>query len=254
MLPAPPCAGSVTRPRRPRLLPGSDAGVVQSRRSWAVKCLPTHLGGAHETGHRSHSRSGDPRDAFDRQSSDVRLTLPARPENVAVVRHVLGAFAEALELPADRGRGHAPGRHRGLHERRAPRVPDGRARPDRRRRSGPNGEQLEVIVSDQGAGIGPSPDRCRSRPRPAADRSARRLASRSSTAPPAGSRLRDVVPAPAATGARVTRPGAAASRRRRSRSPPARSSARFCAASSACSPRAPTCRSTASTTPCWSPT
>jgi serine/threonine-protein kinase RsbW len=30
---------------------------------------------------------------------DVRLTLPARPENVAVVRHVLGAFAEALRLP-----------------------------------------------------------------------------------------------------------------------------------------------------------
>ena len=32
-------------------------------------------------------------------ASDVRLTLPARPENVAVVRHVLGAFAEALRLP-----------------------------------------------------------------------------------------------------------------------------------------------------------
>ncbi len=31
--------------------------------------------------------------------SDVRLTLPARPENVAVVRHVLAAFAEALRLP-----------------------------------------------------------------------------------------------------------------------------------------------------------
>lgn len=32
--------------------------------------------------------------------SDVRLTLPARPENVAVVRHVLGAFADAMRLPA----------------------------------------------------------------------------------------------------------------------------------------------------------
>ncbi len=31
--------------------------------------------------------------------TDVRLTLPARPENVAVVRHVLGAFAESLRLP-----------------------------------------------------------------------------------------------------------------------------------------------------------
>jgi serine/threonine-protein kinase RsbW len=31
--------------------------------------------------------------------TDVKLTLPARPENVAVVRHVLGAFAESLRLP-----------------------------------------------------------------------------------------------------------------------------------------------------------
>jgi anti-sigma regulatory factor (Ser/Thr protein kinase) len=33
------------------------------------------------------------------QETDVKLTLPARPENVAVIRHVLGAFAEALQLP-----------------------------------------------------------------------------------------------------------------------------------------------------------
>jgi serine/threonine-protein kinase RsbW len=31
--------------------------------------------------------------------TDVKLTLPARPENVAVVRHVLGAFAESIRLP-----------------------------------------------------------------------------------------------------------------------------------------------------------
>jgi len=34
-------------------------------------------------------------------STDVKLTLPARPENVSVIRHVLGAFAEALRLPDD---------------------------------------------------------------------------------------------------------------------------------------------------------
>jgi anti-sigma regulatory factor (Ser/Thr protein kinase) len=34
-------------------------------------------------------------------STDVKLTLPARPENVAVVRHVLGAFAQALGLPVE---------------------------------------------------------------------------------------------------------------------------------------------------------
>src|SRR5690348_260282 len=32
---------------------------------------------------------------------DVTLTLPARPENVAVVRHVLGAFVEALRMPEE---------------------------------------------------------------------------------------------------------------------------------------------------------
>src|SRR3954462_5089213 len=32
-------------------------------------------------------------------TTDVKLTLPAQPENVAVIRHVLGAFAEALQLP-----------------------------------------------------------------------------------------------------------------------------------------------------------
>ena len=31
-------------------------------------------------------------------ASDVRLSLPARPENVAVVRHVIGAFGDVLDL------------------------------------------------------------------------------------------------------------------------------------------------------------
>jgi serine/threonine-protein kinase RsbW len=35
----------------------------------------------------------------ERVDADVKLTLPARPENVSVIRHVLGAFAEALRLP-----------------------------------------------------------------------------------------------------------------------------------------------------------
>ncbi len=32
-------------------------------------------------------------------SSDVHLSLPARPENVALVRHVMGAFGDTLALP-----------------------------------------------------------------------------------------------------------------------------------------------------------
>jgi anti-sigma regulatory factor (Ser/Thr protein kinase) len=39
--------------------------------------------------------------AMQRVDTDVKLSLPARPENVSVIRHVLGAFAEALRLPDD---------------------------------------------------------------------------------------------------------------------------------------------------------
>ena len=89
---------------------------------------------------------------------DVRLTLPARPENVSVIRHVLGAFAEALHLPE-------------------PVVEDIRLAVteactnvvrhayDSGADPGPleivirpEGELLDVIVTDRGRGIGPSPD------------------------------------------------------------------------------------------------
>src|SRR3954468_7868233 len=30
---------------------------------------------------------------------DLELTLPARPENVAVARHAIGGFADVLEVP-----------------------------------------------------------------------------------------------------------------------------------------------------------
>jgi serine/threonine-protein kinase RsbW len=42
-----------------------------------------------------------PVSTMQRVDADVKLTLPARPENVSVIRHVLGAFAEALRLPDD---------------------------------------------------------------------------------------------------------------------------------------------------------
>ena len=44
-------------------------------------------------------RSVDLMETYEAPRTDVRLTLPALPENVAVVRHVLGAFAESLRLP-----------------------------------------------------------------------------------------------------------------------------------------------------------
>jgi serine/threonine-protein kinase RsbW len=90
-------------------------------------------------------------------SPDVRLTLPARPENVAVIRHVLGAFAEALQLPADL-----------VGDMRLA-VTEACTNVVRHAYDGdepgpidvvirPNGDRLELIVCDYGRGVGPSPD------------------------------------------------------------------------------------------------
>ncbi len=89
--------------------------------------------------------------------SDVRLSLPARPENVAVIRHVLGAFAEALQLEADVVEDMRLAvteactnvvRH-AYHDG-DPGPIDVVIRPD--------GDRLELIVSDRGHGMGASPD------------------------------------------------------------------------------------------------
>jgi serine/threonine-protein kinase RsbW len=90
--------------------------------------------------------------------SDVRLTLPARPENVAVVRHVLGAFAEALQLPDT------------VVEDMRLAVTEACTNVVRHAYPGsdpgpidvvisPNDEGMEIIVSDEGRGMGPSPDK-----------------------------------------------------------------------------------------------
>jgi serine/threonine-protein kinase RsbW len=91
------------------------------------------------------------------QASDVRLSLPARPENVAVVRHVLGGFAEALHLPADviedirlAVTEACTNIVRHAYDPEDPGPIEIVIRPD--------GDLLDVIVSDRGRGIGPSPD------------------------------------------------------------------------------------------------
>ena len=89
--------------------------------------------------------------------SDVRLTLPARPENVAVVRHVLGAFAEALRLPDS------------VIEDMRLAVTEACTNVVRHAYANgepgpveilirPVGDELQVIVSDEGRGLGPSDD------------------------------------------------------------------------------------------------
>jgi anti-sigma regulatory factor (Ser/Thr protein kinase) len=90
------------------------------------------------------------------RDSDIRLTLPARPENVAVVRHVLGALAEALDLP------------RALIEDMRLAVTEACTNVVRHAYNEgggtidvvvrPKGGELEVIVEDSGRGLGPSPD------------------------------------------------------------------------------------------------
>jgi anti-sigma regulatory factor (Ser/Thr protein kinase) len=89
--------------------------------------------------------------------SDVRLSLPAAPENVAVIRHVLGAFAEALRLPA------------ALVEDMRLAVTEACTNVVRHAYEDPEhgtidvvirptGEHLELVVADHGHGMGPSPD------------------------------------------------------------------------------------------------
>jgi serine/threonine-protein kinase RsbW len=90
-------------------------------------------------------------------NSDVRLTLPARPENVAVIRHVLGAFAEALQLPADLVEDMRLAVTEACTNVVRHAYHDGEPGPiDVVIR--PTGNRLELIVSDRGSGIGPSPD------------------------------------------------------------------------------------------------
>ena len=90
-------------------------------------------------------------------TSDVRLTLPARPENIPVIRHVLGAVAETLHLPADL----VEDIRLAVTEACANVVRHAYASED----SGlidvvirPMGDHLDVIVEDHGRGMGVSPD------------------------------------------------------------------------------------------------
>jgi serine/threonine-protein kinase RsbW len=90
-------------------------------------------------------------------SSDVRLTLPARPENVAVIRHVLGAFADALRLPADLVEDMRLAVTEACTNVVRHAYQDGDPGPiDIVIR--PNGDRLDLIVSDQGQGLGPNID------------------------------------------------------------------------------------------------
>src|SRR3954468_15814754 len=88
--------------------------------------------------------------------SDITLTLPARPENIALVRHMIGALGSAIELP----RSTVDDMRVAVTEactnvvRHAYFRDDGRIEVVIR----PDGEAINVIVSDDAPGLGPSPD------------------------------------------------------------------------------------------------
>lgn len=88
---------------------------------------------------------------------DLELTLPARPENVAVVRHVLGCLSDALQVTPEVLHDvrlavseacanvivHAYRDTEGLLELSASSLPD---------------RTLEIVVRDHGLGMGPRAD------------------------------------------------------------------------------------------------
>jgi serine/threonine-protein kinase RsbW len=88
--------------------------------------------------------------------SDITLTLPARPENIALVRHMIGALGAAIRLP----NATVNDMRLAVTEactnvvRHAYSSDDGRIEVVIR----PDGEAINVIVSDHGRGLGRSPD------------------------------------------------------------------------------------------------
>jgi anti-sigma regulatory factor (Ser/Thr protein kinase) len=89
--------------------------------------------------------------------SDVRLTLPAQPENIPVIRHVLGAFAEALRLPPDLVEDMRLAVTEACTNVVRHAYDDGEVGPIDVVMQ-PSADRLDVIVSDRGRGMGPSPD------------------------------------------------------------------------------------------------
>ena len=89
--------------------------------------------------------------------TDVQLTLPARPENVAVVRHVLGAFAESMRLPDELIEDLRLAVTEACTNVVRHAYPDGD--PGAVEVSiEPRGERVKIVVADTGRGIGASSD------------------------------------------------------------------------------------------------
>jgi serine/threonine-protein kinase RsbW len=102
-------------------------------------------------------RAVEMRERHEQPRSDVTLTLPARAEHVAVVRHVLGAFAEALRMPDELMEDLRLAVTEACTNVVRHAYPDGA--PGAVEISvEPSEEELLVVVADRGCGIGTSSD------------------------------------------------------------------------------------------------
>ena len=112
--------------------------------------------GSPSSGHEPHAASRDDAVRTMRaHDSDIRLTLPARAENVVVVRHVVAALAESLRFPPK------------LIEDIRLAVTEACTNVVRHAYIGtegpldvsiaPHGDGLTIVVSDRGRGIQPNP-------------------------------------------------------------------------------------------------
>jgi serine/threonine-protein kinase RsbW len=88
--------------------------------------------------------------------SVVRMTVPSRPENVALVRRVLDVLAAALPIGRSRGEDMRLAVTEACTNVVRHAYRDGVGPLEVVMRPHPN--DLEVVVSDYGAGVGPSPD------------------------------------------------------------------------------------------------
>lgn len=92
-----------------------------------------------------------------REITDMELTLPARAENIAIVRHAFGALGEAYDVDADTLSDIRLAVTEACTNVVVHAYPDGRDGPLEVRAS-ISEEGLTVVVRDEGHGIAPRPD------------------------------------------------------------------------------------------------
>ena len=92
----------------------------------------------------------------DRQNDSIELSLPARPENIAVVRHVLGAVGACLRLDAELVEDMRLAVTEACTNVVRHAYEDGRGPIELFITS--DEDDVRVVVADRGRGIGPSPD------------------------------------------------------------------------------------------------